>query len=74
MQFRPPLVNKELHPNLNCEGEFMDILSEISRIRRSVSEIENEPTREAFNSIAKALDEIQRAVDRFDKEKREVRP
>jgi hypothetical protein len=52
----------------------MDILSEISKIRRSVSEVESEPIREALNSVAKALDEIQRAVDRFDDEKTEIRP
>jgi hypothetical protein len=52
----------------------MDILSEISKIRRASGEVESEPIREALNSIARALDEIQRAVDRFDKERKEVRP
>ncbi len=56
------------------EEKSMDILSEISRIRRSVSEVESEPVREALNAIAKALDEVQRAVDRFDKERTEIRP
>lgn len=52
----------------------MDILSEINHIRRARGEVESEPLREALDHIAKALNEIQRTVDRFDQEKTETRP